>query len=487
MLSGDMRRPSGTSTLLRAVLIVGLVTAAAGTIRFWNLGHPEDKVFDEVYYASDGCLLAGVDHRECGLDSPTERSWVHPPLGKHLISWGVHAFGNRSLGWRAAAVAAGTATVAMVGALAFLLTRSGAWAGVAALLIGVEHLHFVQSRIAMLDVFQTFFAVLGILLLVGGRVRGDRLRARALHPAGRAVLSPAIRERVATIVAPPRIRRERHRRSSVRWLWIGAGAALGAGAAAKWSGVYTLLAAALLALLWERSRRKGEGATRPLPRVLTEEGPFLALAFVLVPLLVYAATWIPWLAEHGFTVTGWWRNHAAMADYHLQLEAFEDGEPIHPYMSQAWTWLAMLRPVAYHFEGAEGTAAEILAIGNPLLFWGAFLVLPYLALTWWRQRDWRAGALLVPILLQYVPWLFVTRPLFLFYMTPVTPFLALGATYVLRDLTLLRHLHRRVALAVAGAVIATTVALFVFFWPVLVGSTIAREAWEARIWFDGWI
>jgi dolichyl-phosphate-mannose-protein mannosyltransferase len=473
MLTDDMRRRSGTSALVRAVIVVGLITAGAGALRLWNLGHPPEKVFDEVYYASDACLFAGEDHRACDLDSPTERSWVHPPLGKHLISWGVHGFGNRPVGWRAPSAIAGTATVAMVGALAFLLTRSAAWAGVASLFLAVEHLHVVQSRIAMLDVFQAFFAVLGFLLLVWWRVRRDRGEAEALHPAGGGTAHPEAGPHPGPQGGP--------------WLWIGAGAAFGAGTAVKWSGVYALAAGAVLALVWERSRRRRLGSERPLARTIVEHGPFLILAFGLVPLLAYAATWIPWLADHGFGLAGWWRNHIAMADYHVGLQAFENGEPIHPYMSEAWTWLALLRPVAYYFQGAEDTAAEILAIGHPLLFWGAFLILPYLAVSWWRLRDWRAGAILVPILLQYVPWLFVQRPLFLFYMTPVTPFLALGAAYVLRDLTLARILHRRVALAVAAAVVVTALALFAFFWPVLVGETISREAWEARIWFDRWI
>ncbi|HUG87874.1 MAG TPA: hypothetical protein VMP42_03825, partial [Actinomycetota bacterium] len=65
--------------IARALMIVLAVTALAGVARFWNLGHPEEKVFDEVYYASDACLYAGHPFEECDLESATERSWVHPP------------------------------------------------------------------------------------------------------------------------------------------------------------------------------------------------------------------------------------------------------------------------------------------------------------------------------------------------------------------------------------------------------------------------
>ncbi|HUG87667.1 MAG TPA: phospholipid carrier-dependent glycosyltransferase, partial [Actinomycetota bacterium] len=131
--------------------------------------------------------------------------------------------------------------------------------------------------------------------------------------------------------------------------------------------------------------------------------------------------------------------------------------------------------------------AEILGVGNPLLFWGSLLFLPYLALGWWGQRDWRAGAILVPVLFLYVPWLFVSRPLFLFYIVPLTPFLALGATYVLRDIARIRVAERASLGPAVGVAIAVAVALFLFFWPVLIGEPIGKEAWDARIWFSGWV
>ena len=132
-------------------------------------------------------------------------------------------------------------------------------------------------------------------------------------------------------------------------------------------------------------------------------------------------------------------------------------------------------------------AAEILGIGNPLLFWGALTFLPYLAFTWVRRRDWRAGAILVPVLILYVPWLFVTRPLFLFYMVPLSPFLALGATYALRDLARVLAAARPALRLVAAVAVVVAVGLFVFFWPVLIGDPISKGAWDTRIWFSGWI
>jgi dolichyl-phosphate-mannose-protein mannosyltransferase len=479
-----VRRPAW----VRAFVVVALVTAAGGAVRFWDLGSPREKVFDEVYYATDGCFFAGITYYECGLEDAAERSWVHPPLGKHMISWGIHLFGDRPLGWRFSS--------AVAGALAFLLTRSALWAGLGALLVATEHLHFVQSRISMLDIFQAMFAVLGFLLLVWDRVRQDRRDALVLEHEDEerptsdeeedlpAAATVAVEEPAWEAAAPRRLGA-----SGPRWMRVGAGAALAAGTAVKWSGVFALAGAGLLAFGWEWARHRRARVRLPLLATLRDEAPALLLAFVVVPLLVYTAAWTSWLWDHGFDLGGWFDNHRAIADFHLTLESVkENGEPVHPYMSRAWTWLLLLRPVAYYFEDTNGTSAEILGIGSPLVFWGALLVIPYLLVMMVWRRDWRAGALAVPILVQYVPWLFVSRPLFLFYMTPVTPFLALGMTYLLADVAGEPEARPSRSGAVAAAVIGVVaVGLFVFFWPVLVGAPIPTEAWQHRIWFGRWV
>jgi dolichyl-phosphate-mannose-protein mannosyltransferase len=478
------------SSVQKAILVVFAVTALAGILRGYRLGNPSEKVFDEVYYASDGCWYSGEDYRECGLDSDVERSWVHPPLGKTIIAWGIDIFGNRPLGWRVGAAAAGTLTVAFVGALAFLLTRSPVWAGAAALLMATESLHFVQSRIAMLDVFLAMFVALGFLLLVADRYRRMRAEPTQTAPPVEAGGTPEElisegegRARGSDAGVPTG-----SPLGSLRPLRLAAGGALGAAVAVKWSGVLALAAAPILAFAWERTRRKRAALSQPGLRAVREEGLGLVLAFLVIPLVVYAVAWIPWLQDRGFSLAEWLRHHGDMASYHFNLSTIgEDGKPVHPYMSQAWTWFFLRRPVAYYWHGTDRTGTEILGIGHPFLFWGAFLVIPYLALAWSGKRDWRAGAILVPILAQYVPWLAVRRPLFLFYLTPVTPFLALGTMYLLRDFAALRIGRRRVGVMGVAVVIAASVGVFAFFWPVLVGQTVSLGAWDNRMWFDGWV
>jgi dolichyl-phosphate-mannose--protein O-mannosyl transferase len=462
------------STVAKLVLVVAAVTLVGGILRFQDLGEPSRKYFDEVYYASDGCLYAGFDFRECDLDTDSERSWVHPPLGKAFISWGIEppgpvkGFGNTPLGWRVSAAAAGTATVALAAVLAYLLLGSLLWAGTAGLLLATENLHFVQSRIAMLDVFLTFLVVLGFLFLVADRRANERAAPADLPVWGEA--------------PPPELTL-----GAFRPLRLLAGAAFGAAVAVKWSGLLALAGAAGLSVAWSiaaarRLRREPLFDRRAARRGFGAEALGQAAAFILIPAFVYAAAWLPWLADRGFDFGEWLGHHVDMADYHFGLDtADEQGDPIHPYLSPAWSWFLMARPVAYFWEGDPNCCREILGMGHPFLFWGGLVLVPYLAIAWFGRRQWQAGAVLVPILIQYVPWLFVSRPLFLFYMTPVTPFLAVGTAFLLRDLARVPR-RRTVAALAAGLVVAVSVGMFAFFRPVLAADPISYQDWQRRMW-----
>ncbi len=61
----------------------------------------------------------------------------------------------------------------------------------------------------------------------------------------------------------------------------------------------------------------------------------------------------------------------------------------------------------------------IYAQGNPAIFWGSLLAIPYVAYAWWRKHDWRAGFVIITIAGLYLPWFLVSRPQFFFYATPL--------------------------------------------------------------------
>jgi dolichyl-phosphate-mannose--protein O-mannosyl transferase len=94
------------------------------------------------------------------------------------------------------------------------------------------------------------------------------------------------------------------------------------------------------------------------------------------------------------------------------------------------------------------------------------------------------------IALPYFAWWPAARHTdFLFYMTPITPFMVLGVVYAIRHLSEVRVGIERVrAFAPATIfIVVAAVGLFVFFLPILTGAPIDYGAWRARMWCRCWI
>jgi dolichyl-phosphate-mannose-protein mannosyltransferase len=479
----------------RPLLVIAAVTAVAGGLRFYHLSSPQAFVFDEVYYAKDGCLDAGFLYQRCQLESPIEQTvTVHPPLGRWIIAGGIALAGHpgdfgcqfgvvsercHPFGFRVAAAAFGTLSVLLLSILAYRLFRKALWAGIAGLLLATESLNFVQSRTSMLDIFLVTFIVAGFLFLVMDRQWIER---RTVQPSD----LPEESREAYLLGLPP----DRPPAPIFRPWRVAAGLAFGAAIATKWSGVPALAAAILLTLAWERTRRSRIGLPHAFREAVRDEAFGIFLFLLVLPAAAYVASYAKWFADHhGLKLTEWWDLQRGMATYSLHLRAK------HPYSSPPWSWLILKRPVAYYYHcfrnASSGCArpAEILGVGNPAIFWGSLLALPYVFFSWIRKRDWRAGLIFVPFVAQYGPWFFAARTNFLFYLAPVTPFMVLACAYALRDISEVQLSTARVrSLApVTAFALVVCVGLFVFFLPVLTGRIISYQAWKLRMWFPSWI
>ena len=354
MLSSHVEREPGTSrghtfdrTFTRAdALAISLITLLAGSLRLIHVGRPGSLVFDEVYYAQDACWYVHHAARLCGQSGPS--SAVHPPLAKWLIAAGIAAFGYTPFGWRIAAVVAGTATVPLVYLLARRLLGSTLAASVAAGLMCFDFLAFVQSRVAMLDVFVTMFSVATVLFAVYDLDAAPRDRW------------PARPWRVLT------------------------GLAGGAAIACKWSGVLALLAAALLVIIWGFACRPRDV---PLRVTVRRRLPSFILWFAVVPAVVYTATFQgrlygSWTAAPGSAL--WWpRAFLHRQSFMLHFQAGLSG--FHPYESPPWSWLLLKRPIVYYFNVHGDSVREIMAIGDPLTWLCSIAAVVFLAVRWVRR------------------------------------------------------------------------------------------------------
>lgn len=520
--------PSLRHRLNRPAVAVIAVAAVAGVIRFAAIDDPKELVFDEVYYAKAGCVQVTSASDQACLVKPGDEtywvenewdmgSWVHPPLGKLTIGLGIELFSMSSFGWRFTSALAGIGVAVFTALMAQLLFGKPVWTFAAGLLISVDGLNVVHSRAALLDIHLVFWVALGFLLLLCDRRWIDRRTDAALAAAtpveGADVATPVASDDEAGVEPPPTPVRVP---SPFFRPWrIAAGGAFGAATAVKWSGAMAIPAAVALSFLWEVSRRRrgDQDRSTAIRRTLGLESLGIVVALGIVPFVAYAITWIPWFVHFQAGFGDWIQQHRDMIEYHRDLRTTKldtktgTFTPTHGYYSEVWTWIPMLRPVSYFVEDLGPHIRQILAIGNPVLFWGTVWTIPYCAWAWWRKRDWTPGFITVAFAGLYLPWYLVARPQFFFYALPLTPFMALAGVYAMRDLAaaylVIRDRdtgevaldpdtgepaisRRKPYLPLVWGYFAAAVGLFLWMWPILTAGRISDTMWKARVWFRGW-
>lgn len=436
------------------------ITAASAVLRLVRLDEPKVLMFDETYYAKDACWYVVSSPSLCGVDA--EVTMVHPPASKWLIAIGIRLFGYDTFGWRIAAAVAGILTIVVMYLLARRLLRSTTGAVIATTLLAVDFLHFVESRIAMLDVFVPLFGLAGILFLVYDRdsLFGGQQQTTDL----------------------PRLLQRPWR--------IAAGAAAGLAVASKWSGGFFILLLLVLAIVWEWRAHREREDDRPALAVLRSETASLAVWFVIVPLVVYSFTYIGRLPgpddgcpeRDGIWVNRLWEQQKCMLGFHKNLESD------HSYQSPAWSWLLLKRPVSYYFEtDPNGDYKEVFAAGSPFVWWVSLLAMMFIGFRWLRRRDPRGpeGVILAGFVFTYAPWLIAElfsdrSAVFLFYLLPTIPFMCLALAFVGSSIG--RSWEAKAAI---GIFLAAALGFFVFYYPLLTKVPIPQKEWDRRIWvFD---
>lgn len=134
---------------------ISVLTFIVLAMHFSIIFHPPTIILDETYYVNDARHILAGDAQVRG---------EHPPLGSLLITLGMLIFGDNSLGWRFFAVLMGSAAVFLLYLVCRRLEMSPRASLLASFLLAFENLTFVQSGVAMLDVYTVFFMLLSFWL-----------------------------------------------------------------------------------------------------------------------------------------------------------------------------------------------------------------------------------------------------------------------------------------------------------------------------------
>lgn len=470
-----------------------------------RLDFPAKAVFDECYHSRTGMqYLLGQNPME----------WTHPPLAKLVIAGGLKLFGGSfnpvegiykpdmgfshaaAFGWRFGSAVFGALSVLLMFFLARALTGNRLAALLATGMLALDGVFFVQSRMAMTNIYTVCFILLAALLAWTYKTKRNPLWLPVLGVA----LGLAIATRWTTLYAfglialwllahdLPRVanypkvlalaglgvavlgalflqlrrfytadtaypEQQRVILSGLLWWLIG--------------GVL-LYVLAYAALRW--SERRSDWAVQ-----LALPGWYL-LSFIGIPVALYLLSYIPYMRQNHdlFKV---FTEQRVMWDYHAGMKE------THPYSSPWWSWPLVLRPTWYEYSKVgpgDNRIVGILCVGNVFVWWAS---IPALAFATWRAWKDKHGGLGFAALLGLGLWLaWALQPrslIFLHYFFEALPFACIALGHFGARLWTSRDEDSRYIAAGYGGLILFW---FGFFYPLLSGLPIPDPYVQMHIW-----
>ena len=411
------------------------------TLPLW-LGFRNGMYFDEIYHARSAYeMLHGLYCYEN----------THPPLGKLLIGVGILIFGMNPFGWRIVGTLFGIAMLPLMYVFCKRMTRSTPLSALGCWLLAFDFMHFVQTRIATIDVYITFFVIAMYLFMyeyVFLTANDKRLKAAA------------------------------------RPLLL-CGVSMGLGIACKWTGVYAGVGLAVIFFASLLSQRRNWESAADYRRRAWRTIGLCVVFFVVIPAVIYCLSYIPF--EDGSTHS----TLRKMLDNQRDMFAYHIGEiSDHRFASRWYEWPIMKKPIWYFAdiitgsEGNGGLRQNISAFGNPAVWWLGIPAAIYMLWRALRRKDPTAAFLLVGYCAQFLPWSLISRTTFIYHYFPSVPFVVLMLIHSLSCLKLSPRALRTVCLGYG----ALAFGLFLLFYPVLSGQSVeASFITEHLRWLDSWV
>ena len=373
-------------SIVRTLVFAAIIFVVAHFAMLIGITTPEKFYFDEVHY-----VPAARQMLEPVMPQPMLNP-MHPPLAKQIIALSIHSFGDVPLGWRYPAVLFGALALVAVYLCGLALFAAQGPAIAASLLAFFNQMLFVQSRIAMLDIFALTFGLFATAAFLYG------YRQRRPH------------------------------------LWFAlAGLACGFSMGCKWSGLFVLavciviVAAVRLMQSWRTRFADGNANDWYRPDLWPDfKAQHFALCFLLIPALAYLSTFVP---LYGLSIPD---------ILEAQRRIFSDNTTTaiagHTYMSSWPSWPFLVRPVWYLFDKTGDDAiAAVVFLGNPLILWPALIAVAISLRDWIVTRRADAFLVLAFYLGPYLAWALLPRTLgFIYYYLPAATTASLVLVYALR-------------------------------------------------------
>lgn len=420
----------------------------------YSYDYMNSSYFDEVYHGRTGYEhLFGIRPYE----------WTHPPLGKLLIAFGMAIFTPTMFGMRFMGAFFGVLLVPLMYLFGKKLTKDSFGGFAAAFLMMFDFMHFTHSRISSIDVYGVTFVLLMFYFMYDFYVSKP-------HNLGLM--------------------------KSFGYL-LCSGFFMGCAISVKWNmayggvGLAIVFALAIFSQMWDRKVLLDNGLGQEhqwtgkfAADYIVKMGIFCVFAFIVLPVTIYFATFIPYtMVTDGtpYKFSDIIALQESIFNYHSESVLGST----HYYQSSWYTWPVIGRPLYMYAsaDNVDGMRGSIVTMGNPAVWWvGAACVVMSIAIAL-KKRDKRLVPVIVGLLSLYLPWIFVERCTFIYHYFPVLPFVMLCTAYVL---VYIKNNYKH-GFKIAVAYFVVVAVLFVVFYPVLTGIRVDSDyIYNVTRWFPSW-
>ena len=410
----------------------------------------QNTYFDEIYF---------VRTAEQYLHSQLPYEWTHPPLGKLIQASSLLVFGFNPFGWRIMGVIFATLMIPLI--YLFGKKMFGTWIGgfTAAFLLTFDFMHFTMGRMGTADTYVVFFSLASqLFFFIYVKNVVDKGWKTSIIPLFLAFFFFAL------------------------------------GFSSKWLVLYGFVGelALLLAMrLYEVKKLKTNLSAKFY--ALLDRPYSVIVAFILMTIGIYFMTYIPDMLA-GRSLLGVVNLQVQMFDYHFFLKA------THPFSSPWYSWPLMFDPlkntvhVPVWLESASmgnNLNSTIVVMGNPAVWWIGFAVIVGLTV-FYVPKIFRKGFslkkylppifILLVFFFQWLPYVLITRVVFIYHFYSNVPILCLGTAFVVS-----KYWNSRWVKIATIAYFALTIALFVLFYPVISGVPASTTTINSLKWFGSWV
>ena len=475
-----------------------------------NISFMNSTYFDEIYYARSAYEYAN------GLDA---YEWSHPPLGKIIITLPVAIFGFSPFTYRLMGNLFGIMMIPLMYILAKKIFKSRKWALLAGLIMMFDTFHFAHTRICLVDGFQIFFILLSVLfmknymdlekdspfkkkalyLILSGTFIGCAISTKwnAAYVAIGLAVTFFVHLLMQYNVKPIKFLKEKLSINNIfrcviflviipvsvyylSFLLISKKVAsflltvyyVGL-------GIFILM---ILAIHFNKVKAVIKSFFKHIIKPFKDKYLIklfitCVIGFIIMPVVIYALSYLlfPNLSYYDGTLKGIIDTNKMMYDYHANLVA------THPFSSVWYEWPIMANPVWFYSGSVDNLRMTITDIGNPAIWWFGIASFVYLVISSIVKKDKNNIFLLIFILTSSVPYVFISRLMFMYHYFITLPFVMLGIVSFIKWIT-----ERIKNDKVYYGYIAIIIVMFIIFYPVVSATPVSDSYINSLKWLSHW-